>query len=110
MFMLDVIINYAYIIFVPIIAIAGTVWYMNSHTIISTGPEGELKGCLGVFITFCIVGAVIVTFVMYALAWFAGFFLEHWKWFAGGAGILLVLIYWGSTQSETAGDKLEVKK
>lgn len=98
--MLDVIINYAYIIFVPIIAIAGTIWYMKSHTIISTGPEGEAKGCLGVFITFGIVGAIIVTFAIYALAWCVEFFLAHWKWFAGGAVILLALIYWGGRQSD----------
>lgn len=98
--MLDVIINYAYIIFVPIMAIFGTIWYMKSHTIISTGPEGEAKGCLGVFITFGIFGAIIVTFAIYALAWCVEFFLAHWKWFAGGVGILIALIYWGGKQSE----------
>lgn len=108
--MLDAIVNYAYIIFVPIIAIAGTIWYMNSHAIISTGPEGEAKGCLGVFITFGIVGVILVTFMMYALAWCAQFFLDHWKWFAGAAGILLVLLLCGNKGSETSGEKTGVKK
>lgn len=110
MLMLDVIINYAYIIFVPIIAIAGTIWYMKSHTTISTGPEGELNGCFGVFITFGIVGAIIVTFAIYALSWCVGFFLEYWKWFAGGAGVLLALIYWGGKQSETSEEKKEAQQ
>ncbi|MEN6412822.1 MAG: hypothetical protein ABFC84_08665 [Veillonellales bacterium] len=108
--MLDVIINYAYIIFVPIIAIAGTVWYMNSHTIISTGPEGEAKGCLGVFITFGIVGAILVTFAMYALSWCIQFFLTHWKWFAGGAVILVVLLLFGNQRSNPTSEKAEGKK
>lgn len=98
--MLDVIVNYAYIIFVPIIAITGAIWYMKSHTIVSTGPEGEAKGCLGIFITFGIVGAIIVTFAIYALAWCVEFFLAHWKWFAVGVGVLITLIYWGGKQSE----------
>lgn len=105
--MLDVIINYAYIIFVPIIAIAGTIWYMSTHTMISTGPEGEMHGCLSVFISFVIAGAVIITFVMYAFAWCVDFFLNHWKWFAGGAVILLALSFLGNKQPEPSEEKPE---
>ena len=108
--MLDAIINYVYIIFVPIIAIAGTVWYMKSHTIISAGPEGEAKGCLGVFITFGLIGLAIVTFAMFALAWCVQFFLEHWKWFAVVAVVLFVLLLFGNNRSETSAEKAEVKK
>ncbi|MEN6413449.1 MAG: hypothetical protein ABFC84_11955 [Veillonellales bacterium] len=108
--MLDVIINYAYIIFVPIIAIAGTVWYMNSHTFISTGPEGEAKGCLGVFITFGIVGAILVTLAMYALAWGVQFFLAHWKWVAGAAVVLVVLLLFGNQRSNPTAEKAEGKR
>jgi hypothetical protein len=76
---------------------------MNSHAIISTGPEGEAKGCLGVFITFGLIGVAVVTFAIYVLAWCVGFFLEHWVWFAGGAVILIALMVWGS--KENSADK-----
>ena len=109
--MVDVLINYAYIIFVPIIAIAGTLWYMNSHVMLSTGPEGEAKGCLGVFMTFVIVGAAVVTFALYALAWCVAFFLEHWKWIAGAAVMVLILIALGNNRSSKASvDKAETKE
>jgi hypothetical protein len=103
--MLDTIVNYAYIIFVPLIAIAGTIWYMNSHTIISTGPEGEAKGCLGIFITFLLVGLALVTFGLYALAWC----IDHWKWIAGGVAILVALVVLGSKGSSNSG-KAEAKE
>ncbi len=92
---MDTIINYAYIILVPIIAIIGTWYYMSSHTIISTGPEGEAKGCFSVFLSFLIGGAILVTLGIYAIAWCIDFVMLHWLWFAIPIGIIIVLIVIG---------------
>jgi len=92
---MDTIINYAYIILVPIIAIIGTWYYMSSHTIISTSPEGEAKGCFGVFVSFLIGGAILVTVGIYAIAWCIDFVTAHWLLFAIPIGIIIVLIVIG---------------
>jgi len=106
---MDTIINYAYIILVPIIAIIGTWYYMSSHTIISTGPEGEAKGCFGVFVSFLLGGAVLVTLGIYAIAWCIDFVTMYWLWFAIPIGIIIVIIvrgcFVGDDKKETVNDK-----
>ncbi|WP_196603175.1 hypothetical protein [Pectinatus haikarae] len=89
-----------YFIAVPILAVIGTYYYMSSHSVISTGPEGEVKGCLSVFISFLIGTGILVTLVMAVFAWVIGFIIAHWIWFAVGAVIIIVLIVLGSRASD----------
>ncbi|WP_196591297.1 hypothetical protein [Pectinatus frisingensis] len=88
-----------YFIAVPILAVIGTYCYMNSHSVISTGPEGEAKGCFSVFISFLIGAGILVTLIMAVFAWVIGFIIAHWIWFVVGAAIIVGLIIIGSKDS-----------
>ncbi|WP_196590029.1 hypothetical protein [Pectinatus frisingensis] len=92
----DTVVNLIYFITVPILAIIGTYCYMNSHSIISTGPEGEAKGCFSVFLSFLIGAGILVTIIMAVFAWIIGFIVAHWIWFAVGAAVIVALVIAGS--------------
>ncbi|WP_196600424.1 hypothetical protein [Pectinatus frisingensis] len=85
-----------YFIAVPILAVIGTYCYMNSHSVISSGPEGEAKGCFSVFISFLIGAGILVTIIMAVFAWVIGFIIAHWIWFAVGAAVIVALVIAGS--------------
>lgn len=96
-----------YFIAVPILAIIGTYCYMNSHAVISTGPEGEAKGCFSVFISFLIGAGILVTIVMAVIAHILGFIIAHWIWFAAGAAILIILVIIGANCSDDKKETVE---
>lgn len=73
--------NLFVMILIAILTVLLTTLYMKNRTVISTGPESEAHGCLGVFITMGLISSAIVAFGFYAIAWCIDFIIEHWLWF-----------------------------
>lgn len=72
--MLDIIVVIIWIILTIMIFLA----YIKSHTIISSSPEGEMRGCLDILITSVIIAGGIIAVVYMFFSWLIGLIIEYW--------------------------------
>ena len=87
-------------IFALVVAVLGTAYWYKTHTVISTGPEAEAKGCLSVFATFFIAGIFLAVILIGVLASVFEFIIDHWIIFGGIAAVLVGLMIMGKKQSD----------
>ena len=87
-------------IFALVVAVLGTAYWYNTHTVISTGPEAEAKGCLSVFATFFVAGIFLAVILIGLLASVFEFIIDHWVIFGGIAAVFIGLMIMGKKQSD----------
>ena len=86
--MLDIIGIGIWIILTIIVFLA----YMKSHTMISSSPEAEMHGCLGMLISSGIIAGVIITVVYMFFSWLIGLIIEYWYIPVGIICLLVIFI------------------
>lgn len=72
--MLDMVVGIIWIILTIIVFFT----YMKTHTIISSSPEAEMNGCLGILITSGLIAGGIIALICMFFSWLIGLIIEYW--------------------------------